>query len=169
MAQFKSDSKQQWRLFKDRMARYGVMLGGVSVIGAILLIFFYLMMVVLPLFESPTSALVASYQMPGQASAQLSSKHKTLHISLDERGEVGGRITSEGEVIFFNTKDGSIVSHQRLPIESTLRSVAVGQLGDDLIVLGTADGRALLVKVRYIVSFPDDQRTVTPALEYPVW
>jgi len=168
MAQFKSDSKQKWRLFKDRMARYGVMLGGVSVIGAILLIFFYLMMVILPLFESPTSELVSSYQMPGQQiSGQLSGGHKTIHLSLDERGEVGGRITSEGEVIFFKTKDGTIVSHQQLPLESAISSVAVGQLGDDLIVLGTAGGRALLIKVRYIVSFPDDLRTVTPTLEYP--
>jgi len=159
MAQFKSTPNQQWRLLKDKLARYGVMLGGISVIGAILLIFFYLMVVVWPLFESPSSELVASYQMPGEG--------KTLNISLDERGDIGGRILPTGEVFFFQTKDGSVINHQQLPTSSTISAVAVGQIGGGQIALGTEDGRVLVVKTRYIVSYPNDQRTVTPTLEYP--
>ena len=41
---------QKWRLVKDSLARYGVIVGGLGVIVAIVLIFFYLLYVVLPLF-----------------------------------------------------------------------------------------------------------------------
>ena len=40
--------RRAWREFKDRAARYGVAFGGLSVIFAIVLIFFYLLHVVLP-------------------------------------------------------------------------------------------------------------------------
>jgi phosphate transport system permease protein len=163
MAQFKSDTSQQWRMLKDRMVRVGVMLGGISVIVAIVLIFFYLIVVVWPLFESPDSELVASYQMPGQHAAT----SQTLHLTLDERGDIGGRITSTGEVTFFHTNDGAVINQQQLLGSATITAVAVGRLGEGVIALGTADGRALLVKTRYVVSYPNDLRTVTPELVYP--
>ncbi|MCW8888621.1 MAG: phosphate ABC transporter permease, partial [Gammaproteobacteria bacterium] len=159
MAQFKSTPNQQWRLLKDRLARYGVMLGGISVIGAILLIFFYLVVVVWPLFETPTSEVVGTYQMPGG--------DKTIHLSLDERGDIAGRIIPNGEVIFFHTKDGTEISRQKLPTSAKISAVALGQIGEGQIALGTDDGRALVIKTRYQVSFPNDIRTVTPLLEYP--
>ena len=40
------------RALKDKAAKYFVGIGGVSVIVAILLIFFYLLYVVIPMFES---------------------------------------------------------------------------------------------------------------------
>ncbi|WP_348673560.1 hypothetical protein, partial [uncultured Abyssibacter sp.] len=40
----------RWRYFKDRVATVAVGIGGVGVLVAILLIFFYLAWVVLPLF-----------------------------------------------------------------------------------------------------------------------
>lgn len=60
MGHFKSDTSHQWRLLKDRLARYGFMLDGISVILAIAPIFFYLIFVVRPLFESPTSETLAN-------------------------------------------------------------------------------------------------------------
>ncbi|MDH3354210.1 MAG: ABC transporter permease subunit [Chromatiales bacterium] len=163
MAQFNRDSSQQWRLLKDKLVRYGVMLGGISVIAAIVLIFFYLVFVVWPLFESPTSEVVAAYQMPGTTS----NSSKTLHLSLDERGDIGGRITTSGEVVFFHTKDGSVITRQQLPSASKISSVAVGELGKNLLALGMDDGQTLLLKIRYVVSYPNDLRTVTPELEFP--
>ncbi len=166
MTQFKSGTDHQWRLLKDRLAYYGVMLGGIGVILAIVLIFFYLFYVVWPLFESPTAEVVDGYQMPGQIQAQSPHGGKTLHLSLDERGEIGGRITSAGEVIFFHSKDGVVISRLQLPMVA-ISSIGVGPPGQEMVALGTADGKALPVKIHYAVSYPDDRRTVTPELEYP--
>ena len=163
MARFNSDPNHQWRLLKDKLARIGVMLGGISVILAIVLIFFYLIFVVWPLFESPTSEAVASYQMPGQNGYT----DKTLHLSLDERGDIGGRISTGGVVSFFHTKDGALINQQKLPIEGDISALSIGLIGEGLMALGTTDGKALLVKTRYVVSYPNDQRTVTPELEFP--
>lgn len=46
---FKTDRS---RLFKDRFAQFGITSGGVMVLVALLLIFFYLLYVVQPIFES---------------------------------------------------------------------------------------------------------------------
>jgi ABC-type uncharacterized transport system permease subunit len=58
--------------FKERMARYFVASGGISVIIAILLIFFYLLYVVIPMFELADIRESASYIVPGEA--------ETLHL-----------------------------------------------------------------------------------------
>ena len=41
---------RQWRMFKDKVAKHSITVGGISIIIAISLIFFYLLYVVLPLF-----------------------------------------------------------------------------------------------------------------------
>ena len=43
--------KRRLRALKDRMARWAVSIGGMAVLGAITLIFFYLAYVVLPMFQ----------------------------------------------------------------------------------------------------------------------
>jgi ABC-type uncharacterized transport system permease subunit len=43
-------SVRKWRMLKDKIAQYSMPLGGISIIIAITLIFFYLLYVVLPLF-----------------------------------------------------------------------------------------------------------------------
>ena len=67
--------RRAWREFKDRTARYGVALGGVSVIFAIVLIFFYLLYVVMPLFSGADIATEAEYSM---------TENKAVHIALNE-------------------------------------------------------------------------------------
>ena len=47
-----SAAYQKWRKIKDQLARYAIVTGGLGVIVAIGLIFFYLMYVVYPLFVS---------------------------------------------------------------------------------------------------------------------
>ena len=55
---------QRWRLIKDSLVRYGVVIGGLGVIVAIVLIFFYLLYVVLPLFASAKATKMADYDVP---------------------------------------------------------------------------------------------------------
>jgi phosphate transport system permease protein len=150
-------SQYNQRALKDRLAKYFVSLGGVSVIIAIMLIFFYLLSVVVPMFESADIEQQHQYAAPGNG--------KTLLLGMEEQGTMAVRFTDQGEAIFFDTATAEIRLQQKLPISSPVRSVASNL---DRIVLGLEDGTALIVKYVFDVSYPNDVRTLTPALEFPL-
>ena len=91
--------RQQWRLLKDRIARHAVALGGIGVIIAIVLIFFYLLYVVVPLLRPAQAEAVASYSLPG-------SEADTLYLAMEEQAEVALRIASDGQATFFSIAAG---------------------------------------------------------------
>jgi len=145
------------RALKDRLARYFVASGGISVIVAILLIFFYLLYVVIPMFGSAEIKESVTYTAPGEG--------KTLHLGLEEQGTIAVRFTENGHVIFFNTDSGNIVHDENLNLPASISSVASNL---DLVVLGLDNGTALAVRYKFDLSYPDDIRTLTPRLEYPL-
>jgi len=145
------------RALKDRLARYFVASGGISVIIAILLIFFYLLYVVVPMFGSAEITESASYTAPGES--------KTLHLGLEEQGTLGVRFSDDGHIIFFNTATGKIVRDVTLDLPARISSISSNL---DLVILGLKDGSALAVRYKFDLSYPDDVRTLTPRLEYPL-
>jgi len=145
------------RALKDRMVRYFVASGGISVIIAILLIFFYLLYVVIPMFESAEIKEIVTYAAPGEG--------KTLFLGLEEQGTIGVRFTDNAHVIFFDTASGQIVTDKKLDLPASISSVASNL---DLVVLGLENGSALAVRYKFDLSYPDDVRTLTPRLEYPL-
>ena len=145
------------RAFKDRLVRYFVASGGISVIVAILLIFFYLLYVVVPMFAAADIELSASYSAPGEG--------KTLYLGLEEQGTIGVRFTDNGRVIFFDAQSGEIVKKQQLNLPAPITSVASSF---NLVVLGLDNGAAMVVRYKFDLSYPDDVRTLTPRLEYPL-
>jgi len=145
------------RAFKDRLTRYLVAGGGISVIIAILLIFFYLLYVVVPMFGSAEIKENASYNSPGEG--------KTLLLGLEEQGTIGVRFTDDGHIIFFNTDSGKIVLDKDLNLPANISSVDSNL---DLVVLGLENGSALAVQYKFDISYPDDIRTLSPRLEYPL-
>jgi phosphate transport system permease protein len=113
------DSLRRWRYAKDRIARYGVAIGGIGVIAALVLIFVYLVYIVLPMFQPARIEPVSAYALPGGASP-------SLYLSVEEQSEIGMRITADGRVVFFRVADGSVVQEQALPLE-TVRKLSVPQ------------------------------------------
>ena len=150
-------SQYSQRALKDRLARYFVSLGGVSVIIAILLIFFYLLYVVVPMFESAEINESQSYAAPGEG--------KTLLLGLEEQGGIAVRFTDKGQAIFFDANTGQVVLNQSLNITAPITAVASNL---DRVVLGLANGTAIVTQYTFELSYPNDVRTVTPALEYPL-
>lgn len=150
-------SQYSQRALKDRLTRYFISLGGVSVIIAIMLIFFYLLSVVVPMFESADMQQQHQYAAPGDG--------KTLLLGLEEQGSMAVRFTDQGEAIFFDTTSGEIRLQQKLPVNSAISSVASSL---NRIVLGLVDGTALIVKYSFEVSYPDNQRRLTPQLTFPL-
>lgn len=104
--------KRRMRALKDRLTRWYVLVGGLAVLAAITLIFFYLAYVVLPLFQG----------------AELTSKKaleptwlqqdagKPLMIALEEQNQVGMRVSDKGQALFFDTKTGNELKRVELPV-----------------------------------------------------
>lgn len=155
---------QRWRLIKDRMARYAIVVGGWAIIVAIVLIFFYLLYVVVPLFIPATAQSVANYRLPGD------DKGKTLMLAMEEQNEIGVRLTDQGEALFFNVKTGQIILDQRLaiPANTKLKSFAAQSGNEGAIAYGLEDGRMLVAKHHYEITYPNNVRTIKPAIIYPL-
>jgi phosphate transport system permease protein len=156
---------QRWRLIKDILARYGVKIGGLSVIVAIVLIFFYLLYVVYPLFISATAEPVSEYAVPEQALGN------TLLLEMEEQNEMAARFTDSGQVVFFEAATGKTVLTQAvaIPEGAHITSFAQGSpINEGAVIYGLSDGRAVIVKHQYKVTYPNNKRAITPSLKYPL-
>jgi phosphate transport system permease protein len=157
--------RRRWREFKDRLAHYGIAFGGISVIVVIALIFFFLLFEVIPLFRP------AQVEEVGiRYSAPEVDEGMTVHLALNEYNNVGLRLTDTGGVIFFSPEEGKVISKSSLPLPAEVRvtSFAVGDPVQAAVAYGLSDGCALLFRYGYDVSYPNNIRTVTPRLEYPL-
>ena len=155
---------QRWRLIKDNVAGKGVIIGGLSVIVAIVLIFFYLLYVVFPLFGDSDAESVAQYKVPEM---QLG---KTLLLAMEEQNEVAVRYTEQGQAIFFAVVTGKTIRVEALNIPEGVQitSFAPGTPAKGVVAYGLSDGRAVVVKHDYKISYPNDVRLITPVIEYPL-
>jgi len=99
----------------------------------------------------------ASYTAPGEG--------RTIHLGLEEQGTIGVRFTDNGHVFFFDTASSAVVLDKKLPLPARISSVSSNL---DLVVLGLENGSALAVRYKFDLSYPDDIRTVTPRLEFPL-
>ncbi len=159
-----SPAYQQWRLLKDRLARYGVIGGGLGVIAAIVLIFFYLLYVVYPLFVSPSATPLKDYSVP------LAAAGKTVFLSMEEQNEIAARFTDRGRIVFFRVADGKVIKTVAIPLTENqiITSYAHGRLDKQTFIYGLSDGSALVVKLHFKISYPDDVRLITPEVHYPL-
>ena len=149
----------RWRLLKDRAARYGFAVGGVSTIVFVVAIAFYLVWVVLPLFRPAEAEPVAGFAAAGTAAA----------LVADEYGETGARHMADGRVEFLRLADGARLGGAR-PLPPGARATAYGRAepSTGVFAYGLDDGRAVVLKQAFRVSYPQDRRVVTPALERPL-
>lgn len=149
---------------KDRLARYGVVIGGLSVIVAIALIFFFLLYSVFPLFVPAAAESVAHYEAPEKALGS------TVLLAMEEQNKMAARFTDSGRVVFFETATGKTVDVKTVPIPAGahITSFAPGSPAGGVVVYGLSDGRAIVAKSQYQESYVDDQRVITPSLIYPL-
>ena len=154
--------RQRWRDLKDRSFRWMMGLGGVSVIIAILLIFFYLFYVVLPLFRP------AGLEATGTLDGTISADKPPLYLSMEEYSEIGIGVNIAGVAEFIRLSDGSLLSETQLVPDYKITTIGRGDPAQAVFALGLDDGRMLLVKHAYAISFPNDVRKITPRLEYPL-
>lgn len=155
---------QHWRHLKDRMATYGMAIGGSSVIVAIVLIFFYLLYVVVPLFKAPDADALSRFQVPELASGA------TLHMTVEEQNRIATRFTEQGVIAFFRTQDGSILKEENIPLAQNQKITAfsAGDLASGVVAYGFNNGSVLVLKTVYKIVFEGETKKVVPSIEYPL-
>lgn len=149
------------RRIKDRIANITIGFGGVFVIVAIALIFFYLLFEVWPLFDSGKFEKARSYATES-APAQ--------YVDMDEYNTTGMRLLPSGEMQFFQVGDGRVSGSVALPLPAgaSIVSVQRAAVTSGLVGLGLSNGQILVFQPNYGVEYgSDNQRTLTPGLRYP--
>jgi len=164
-----TDSGMHSRIVKDKIAQIMVTLGGNSVIFTIVLIFFYLLYVVIPMFSGATVERVGQYSLSG-ISAQTSNVAATLYLAVEEQNEVAVRMLSDGEILFFSTADGRVLltQHLVLPKNVTITSFSESAETQATVGFGLSNGQVIVVKHKYNITFPNNRRIISPVLEYPM-
>jgi len=152
------------RALVDRFTRGYVWIGGLGVLAAITLIFFYLAYVVAPLFKGAT----LTTETP-LAPQWLATAGRPVLLTLEEQNRVAMRLSDEGAAVFFDAGSGSVLSRAQLPLPPGARITAVAQdqPGKGLVALGLSNGQALIFRHAYQTAWPDDRKTITPAIEFP--
>lgn len=161
----KTRRRRKLRHFADGFTRYGIGAGGLGVILAISLIFFYLVYEVIPLFQSASIEEVAEHQVDSQQTGE-----KTLRLVAEEQNEVFARITDAGKVHFISVATGRILKSLSLPMNGQqITSISPTIAGEDTLALGLSNGQVLQIAISFQVEFDDQGNRigVAPRLSYP--
>lgn len=156
--------KRRLRALKDRMARWYVSIGGLAVLGAITLIFFYLAHVVLPMFQGAELE-----PRKAQQPAWLAEAQAPLLLAVEEQNQVAMRLDTSGAVQFFELRSGEALQRLQLPLPQGVSVASVGQdqPGTRRVVLGLSNGQALIIQHSYKITYPNNVRAIAPQIEYP--
>ncbi|AOT09638.1 ABC transporter permease subunit [Pseudoalteromonas luteoviolacea] len=157
---FKTDRS---RLFKDRFAQFGITSGGVMVLVALLLIFFYLLYVVQPIFESAS--------VTKRTELALQSNKTYYGLGMEEQTEIAYLLDSSGQVDFYQIKgdkSGEQLSSLTVELDGQVNSFAQSAPFLGIFAYGLDNGQVQLVKPSFLISFPGNERVMKSRLSYPL-
>ena len=155
-------SRTRMRAIKDKLTALNMAVGGIGVIVAILLIFFYLLYIVYPLLKGASITEANSYSLNEQYG-------QTLHIAIEEQNKVAVQFTDKGYAVFFNTRDGKPIKQIKLfDSKAAVTSFKISQLVNNTVVFGLSNGQVLAVKHNYKISYPDDKIYINPEIIFPL-
>ncbi|MFN3881704.1 MAG: ABC transporter permease subunit [Nitrincola lacisaponensis] len=150
------------RARRDSTSRWGITLAGYGVVFALAMIFIYLFYEVMPILRGATVTPQASYALPAQDA-------NLQHLILERYQELGIQYTDDGRVTFFSADDGSIRHQFELPIpeDTQITSFAHTEVIGAVSAQGLSNGQAIISRHAFDLSFPNDQRVITPKIEHP--
>ena len=157
---FQQRRRRRWL---DKVAASLIAVGGVGVIGTVLLILFYLVFEVTPLFRSAQVELMTDVDnVP-----VLSSQSRLLGI--DEQSQLGIRLQDNGNLVLFEIESGA--ERQRFNLELTagqrVTSAAIAASDNMQIAVGTSNGQVLLLELSLSTAFDPLtlERSIVPTLQ----
>lgn len=152
------------RAIKNKITSFSMAVGGISVIMAIVLIFFYLAYVVYPLFLSAEMGKAASYPLPAV------TQGKTLHLAAEEQNTIAVRFTDQAKAIFFNINTGDVVENVNiaLPEKTTVSSFSTSHLAKGFIAFGLSNGKVIFSQHKYQTRYLPEGKKIIPSVVYPL-
>ena len=160
---FTNLTRSQLRTFKDKLTAFNMAVGGIGVIIAIVLIFFYLVYIVYPLFISADISKLNQFPVSNQYG-------QTLHLAIEEQNKIAVQYTSKGYALFFNTQTGKKIKQVALLAnhKAKITSFKISQLVNNTVILGLSNGRVLVAKHHFNISYPDNKMHIEPEIIYPL-
>ncbi|STO56575.1 ABC transporter permease subunit [Grimontia hollisae] len=144
------------RRFKDRLARLSVTGGGIAVLLALLLIFFYLAYVVLPLFKSPSVSV--------DHVLEIGFEHPAEQLGIDDNNQLGYRYSDQGMLTVFSLEgEGNVVAREQLAVAPTSFYSPHPYAG--ISAYGLKDGTVSFQHLRFLSHYVDGVRTFTPDIQ----
>jgi phosphate transport system permease protein len=150
------------RLLKDKLAKYGVMVGGLMVLCALLLIFFYLLYVVKPVFHSADIEQKTAISIPDG---------DYLAVNVEEHNEIAFTVSKAGNVNFYGIKEGETKGKllEQLPSDAgNVVASAISAPHKNQYAFINDQAELSIIKPFFRVSYPNDRRQLTPVMNKPV-
>ncbi len=149
--------KHKRRKVKDLLAKYGIATGGLSVIAAVVLICFYLLWVVLPIFKPAQVELNQEFQW---------NQSEVGYLGVEEYGEIAFSLNKAGQMQFVDLQTQKVISEETLESDSSMTTYSAMDL-KGLLAVGFEDGSFKLVSQKYQITYPNDKRKINASLEFP--
>jgi len=156
------------RLVADRVARWLVSGGGLLIIASILGILVFILIEVLPLLLPAKVTAVRRVAVPGagRIGAMLADEHRTHVATLDEHGIARVvRLDDGKEVYSSDVLAAAVPAAAAKPVLTGMTVPAQSRA----FAAATSDGRVLLKKMEFTVTFQGSERVVTPDMTPPAF
>ncbi len=160
----RSERFHRWRSRKDRLARRVIGLGGLIVIAAVLLMLFYLLFVVIPLF------LPASVSQTDIGSNADWDQKATVFLSLEEQQQLALRIDQSSMAEFISLDGLAVVELIKLFKTDMKVSAAVAdQENSGLVAVAYESGQVGVFRHDYNIDFSAgvEHRKIIPSIKFP--
>jgi len=168
-----SSASNRSRQLKNSIARWGITLGGISVLFTLVLIFMYLLYVIKPIFEAAEITPSTTISLPNNPSSS-----QVLTAGVDELKEIIYQLDESGRFSFYritteknnqNNKEPllsqMIIDDDRQLIEAVN---AQGNSTDKRKVLVDNLGGVKVVSTHFSSTYQGDKRTITPSIIFPL-
>lgn len=148
-------TRDKQRRIVDLIIRVWVKSSGVGIIAALMLICFYLLAVIAPIFTP------VSVEPSHQYAAQYSNA--TLAIGSDEQGKMVYRIDDSGKVQFIDLTNNEFVSEQQIVEHPTTFTATIES--QDWFAFGDDKGKVTFSQIGFQTNYKNGKRQLIPFVE----
>ena len=153
--------ENRFRRGKDKLARIGVTAGGIFVLITLMLIFFYLLYVIVPIFSSVSVLPQQHFSLPVTS--------KTALLGVDDSNNIAYRFSRDGKVTFVDlhpqSQQGEVVKQQTIIDNPTAYGVSLPR--DGMVAYGTTQGQVMIVQPEFSLIFTDAHKQLQPSIKFP--
>ena len=129
--------------------------GGIGVILAVVGIFVFILIQILPLFRGAAVEALAAHPVP---------KGDWVGLLTDEWTEHPALVSREGRIAFIDLAQDRTIETVDLSQGLPVSAVRIKQVAQR-VLMGTADGKVLVANVKYAASFDGDRRSITQSTQ----